>query len=80
MFQKFINECSRWRLINKPIDVFENEYLRISSESIQGDRYSNKSIVLVGGGPSTIDRAWEKLDVDYIWTCNNFYTNSKLDD
>lgn len=79
MFQKFINECSRWRLINKPIDVFENEYLRISSKSIQGKRYLGKSIILVGGGPSTIDRAWEKLDVDYIWTCNNFYTNSKLD-
>ncbi len=76
--QKFITDQYKWKLINKPIDIFENEYLRITSDSIQDSKYLNKSILLVGGGPSTIDRAWEKLDVDYIWTCNNFYTNPKL--
>lgn len=76
--QKFTTGQHKWKLINKPIDIFENEYLRITSDSIQGDKYSNKSILLVGGGPSTIDRAWEKLDIDYIWTCNNFYTNPKF--
>ena len=58
---------------------FENEYIKISSQLIlQSKKYKDKSILLIGGGPSTIDRSWEKLKVDFIWTCNNFYDNKKL--
>lgn len=58
---------------------FENKYIKISSQLIlQSEKYKDKSILLVGGGPSTIDRSWEKLKVDFIWTCNNFYDNKKL--
>ena len=39
-------------------------------------KYENKNILILGGGTSTLDTKWENLDVDYIWTCNDFY---KLD-
>jgi hypothetical protein len=44
------------------------------------EKYKGKNILMVGGGPSCVDIAWEKMDIDYdhIWTCNNFYKNDKL--
>ena len=42
------------------------------------EKYSGKSIMIVGGGPSTRDVAWENLETDYIWTCNEFYKNEKF--
>tara|TARA_B110000459_G_scaffold192195_1_gene229122 strand:+ start:1156 stop:1860 length:705 start_codon:yes stop_codon:yes gene_type:complete len=40
--------------------------------------YIGKSILIVGGGTSTLDRNWDKLDYDFLWTCNDFYKNDKV--
>ena len=40
--------------------------------------YTGKSILIVGGGTSTLDRNWDKLDYDFLWTCNDFYKNDKV--
>lgn len=40
--------------------------------------YIGKSLLVVGGGPSTLDVNWNNLDVDYIWSCNGFYLNDKV--
>ena len=42
------------------------------------EKYKGKSVMIVGGGPSTRDVAWENLEADYIWTCNEFYKNEKF--
>ena len=34
----------------------------------------------MGGGPTTNQCQWEKLDYDYIWSCNHFYRHPKLKD
>ena len=42
------------------------------------EKYKDKTILIVGGGTSTLDRKWENLDYDYIWTCNDFYLEDRL--
>lgn len=41
-------------------------------------KYKNKEILIIGGGTSTLDREWNKVSYDYVWTCNDFYKNSKV--
>ena len=45
---------------------------------IFSDKYKDSDIMIVSGGPSTNDVAWENLNCDYIWSCNQFYQNQKL--
>lgn len=40
--------------------------------------YEGKSILIIGAGPSTLDVDWEKIPVDFVWTCNDFYLNERL--
>ena len=37
------------------------------------NKYKDKSILVVGGGTSTLDVNWEDIEYDYLWTCNDFY-------
>ena len=41
-------------------------------------KYNNKSIIIIGGGTSTLDVNWQNLDYDYVWTCNDFYLEAKV--
>lgn len=43
-------------------------------------KYTNKNILIIGGGTSTIDVAWEGVTNEdtYIWTCNDFYKNGRV--
>lgn len=43
-------------------------------------KYTNRDILIVGGGTSTIDVKWEKLinSDTFIWTCNDFYLNERV--
>lgn len=41
-------------------------------------KYSDKTILIVGGGTSTLDRKWEDLPYDYLWTCNKFYNQPRV--
>ena len=40
-------------------------------------KFEGKTILMVGGGPSTSDIDWKKpeLEYDYVWSCNNFFLN-----
>ena len=40
--------------------------------------FGGKTILILGGGTSTLDRKWENLDYDYLWTCNSFYMEERL--
>ena len=42
------------------------------------DKYTDKSILIIGGGTSTLDVKWENLDYDYVWTCNDFYLEPRV--
>ena len=47
-------------------------------ENFKYDHYKDKSILIVGGGPSTSEVNWKKLDVDFIWSCTNFFMNKNI--
>jgi len=62
---------------------FEALARRASSEAIYGEipaltQVRDKSVLIVLAGPSTDQVAWERLDVDFIWSCNRFYQHPKL--
>jgi len=42
--------------------------------------YNGKHILIVGAGPSTDELNWDAqvVDYNYLWTCNNFFLNDKL--
>lgn len=42
------------------------------------DKYKDKSILIIGGGTSSLDVQWENLDYDFIWTCNEFYLEPRV--
>lgn len=44
------------------------------------NKFKDKKILVMGSGPSVGDTNWDKLDVDGIATCNNFYRNDKVRD
>lgn len=43
-----------------------------------GDKYKGKSVLIIGGGPSTDEVSWDRLTVDYKWSCNGFYLHPLL--
>lgn len=42
------------------------------------DKYKDKSILVIGGGTSTLDVNWEGIDYDFIWTCNDFFLEERV--
>lgn len=42
------------------------------------DKFKNKKILVIGGGPSTNDLSFDNIDVDYIFSANSFFLNEKL--
>ena len=45
-------------------------------------KYEDKTILMIGGGPSAKDVDWKNMDIeyDYVWSCNNFYLNSEMNE
>ena len=41
-------------------------------------KYEGKSLLILGGGPSTIDVDFSNLSTDYVWASNNFFLNEKF--
>lgn len=52
------------------------EYL--ISENFNCSKYEGKSILILGGGPSTNEVNWENLEYDYVWSCTNFFMNDRI--
>ena len=48
------------------------------SEHFDTKIYKDKSILILGGGPSTNEVKWENLEYDYIWSCTNFFMNERI--
>jgi hypothetical protein len=46
--------------------------------NFEGHKYKGKSLLIIGGGPSTDEVAWDRLDVDFKWSCNGFYLHPLL--
>ena len=47
-------------------------------DSLDLSRYDDKTILIVGGGTSTLDKRWDNLSHDYLWTTNQFYLQYRL--
>mgnify|MGYP003627676048 CR=1 FL=1 len=47
-------------------------------ETFEYKQYRNKSVLVIGGGPSTLEVNWKNLNVDYVWSCTNFFLNSDI--
>lgn len=43
------------------------------------EKFYNKRILILGGGPSTAEVNWENIEYDYIFSMNNFFMNPKLE-
>ena len=41
-------------------------------------KYRGSKILVVGAGPTTNERGWNPSEYDYIFSCNHFYLNEKL--
>jgi len=42
------------------------------------NQFKGKDILILGGGPSTNEFDWSKINHDFIWSCNHFYLNPKI--
>jgi hypothetical protein len=47
-------------------------------ENFNYKQYSGKSILIIGGGPSTVEVNWKNIDVDFKWSCTNFFMNESI--
>ena len=72
----------RWcvdHVINYFGSVFGPEIVKTEEYILQKsdvwNKYQDKTILIVGAGPSTKDVEWKNIECDYVWTCNNFFLN-----
>ena len=42
------------------------------------NKYKNKIVLIIGGGPSTNRLDYDTIERDFTWSCNHFYLNPKL--
>lgn len=47
-------------------------------DSVDLSKYKDKVLLIVGGGTSTLDRRWDNIQFDYLWTTNQFYLQYRL--
>tara|TARA_B100000287_G_scaffold216086_2_gene203859 strand:- start:251 stop:1315 length:1065 start_codon:yes stop_codon:yes gene_type:complete len=63
--------------------VFKKQPIIQDSEHVIGypdflEKYKNKSVMIVGGGPSADAVNWDNVETDYLWSINKFYLNEKV--
>jgi len=70
--------------------IFENDFFsRQEMKMLDGveclvsspqkyEKFKDKRVMVVAGGPSSSDVSWDKVDYDHLWTVNEFYKNEKL--
>jgi len=42
------------------------------------EKYKEQSVLILGGGPSTLNLDLDNVEYDYLWSCNHFFLNSNL--
>jgi hypothetical protein len=84
--EDFIND-SYWGdiKIQEPLGIPLGNERIVTSEYIMSYRedwkkYTNKTILIVAAGPSTLDTHWDSIGIeyDYLWTCNKFFFNDRV--
>lgn len=50
----------------------------IYKKVIDFDKFKNKKILVVGGGPTTNWHNWKSEEYDFIFSCNHFFLNKKV--
>lgn len=61
-----------------PENILEDKVINekiIFSKASKFEKYKNKHLLIVGGGPSTCELDFSKVDSDFIWSTNHFYLN-----
>ena len=58
--------------------------VRANSEIVYSDldhfkEYQGKSVLIIGGGPSTNRLDYNSTKRDFTWACNHFYLNPRFD-
>ena len=53
-----------------------DDYILQNIEELQ--KFKDKTILIVGGGPSSKDVNWQDTEYDYVWSCTKFYLNKDL--
>ena len=53
-----------------------DEYILQTINEFQ--KFKDKKILIVGGGPTAKDVNWQDAEFDYIWSCTKFYLNEEL--
>ncbi len=85
--EKFLNH-SRWGLphvydhyrtilTGAPFNLYDDGYYENIPDLA---KYKDKTILVVGGGPTTNLVDWESHPHDYLWTCNHFFLSPKFKD
>jgi len=64
-FKKFVKSV----VVNDEIVYSDLDYFK---------KYKDKSVLIIGGGPSTKTINYDEVERDFTWSCNHFYLNSKL--
>jgi len=67
--EKFGNQLGDEVNISEECIVQKNEEL---------EKFKDKTILIVGAGPSAEDYEWENEEYDYLWSCTKFYLNEKI--
>jgi len=47
-------------------------------QNFKYEKYKDKSVLVIGGGPSTSEVDWKSLNADYILSCTNFFMNDDI--
>ena len=55
-------------------EIIFGNHARLSSN----EENSDKSVLVICGGPSVNSVSWENLNYDKIWSCNQFFMNEKV--
>jgi hypothetical protein len=56
----------------------DNEIYFLNNNKHVFENNDNKSVLILGGGPSVNSVNWDNLEYDQIWSCNQFYKNKKI--
>ena len=66
----------RWPSVKDQKKIINDDI--IFGEHPKIHKFKNKSVLIIGGGPSVDSVNWQNIECDHIATCNQFYLNKKV--